>query len=275
MKRARVFYGAVGLLLAVSRPGLAEPNAIGEASPRQPLEATAVPGGTWLGDSDAAGESAKRKRSPMLIIRIEGADPKTVLLSVDGAPIPIESLTAEVPVAVGERRIVARSGEQALDVTLFLSEGERDQVRLRFHPELVPALAAAPAAKVPGRPLVVANNSPVVPMDAPSTNDPLRTLGWVGVSVGAAGLVVGVVSGLVVVAKRNELSDSCNSYSCPASVRSQVESHNDWRTVSTLGIATGVVAGLAGVTLLLTHPKQERALALQFSPAAAAVSGSF
>ena len=78
-----------------------------------------------------------------------------------------------------------------------------------------------------------------------------RTLGWVGLGVGGAGLVFGGVTGLVVLSKKSALEDDgCVDARCYSDQADDVDSYNSMRTLSTVGFAVGGLGVAAGAALL-------------------------
>jgi hypothetical protein len=104
-----------------------------------------------------------------------------------------------------------------------------------------------------------------------------RTWGWIGVGTGAAGLALGLTTGIVVASKHGTLTDECGGTTCSPTQRSAVETYRTYRTLSTVGFIVGGVATTAGVTLLLTSPKQpaQPNVGLWLSPGTAGVRGAF
>jgi hypothetical protein len=118
--------------------------------------------------------------------------------------------------------------------------------------------AALPAAPTP---------APTAAEAAPAANPPpdtttgsggaQRTLGWVGIGVGGAGILLGGVTGVMMISKQGELDDDgCVNGHCYADQADAVDSYNSLRTLSTIGFAAGVLAGGTGLVLLLTAPNQ-------------------
>jgi hypothetical protein len=92
--------------------------------------------------------------------------------------------------------------------------------------------------------------------------------------VGAAGLILGGVTGIVV------SSDSSLRSSCPngpACTASKVSTYNMMRTLSTVGLIAGGVSAVVGVTLLVWTPKREgdTHAALWLGPGSVALKGTF
>ncbi len=123
---------------------------------------------------------------------------------------------------------------------------------------LEPASGSAPApadlpATVSADPSLA---SSAVPPDAVAPRaSSQRTLGFIGLGVGAAGLVVGSVSGLVAMSRHSTLESDCPTGKCRSSDQSTIDGFRTMATVSTVGFVIGGVAAAAGGALLLTAPR--------------------
>lgn len=94
-----------------------------------------------------------------------------------------------------------------------------------------------------------------------------RTAGWISSGVGAAGIVVGSVSGLMALSKRDHLNDSgCVDGRCPRALSGDVDTLNTYRTVSSAGFIVGGVGLAAGATFLFVLPRHERKSSAQLAP---------
>lgn len=253
---------------------LAKNGKLVEAAERL-LEATRLPvsGDTAVQEqakSDAAKELEQlRPRIPNLVIHVEGAADVTV--SLDGAQIPAALLGEDRPVNPGSHSVLARRGSEERSEAVSVTEGERKEVTLRFD--------AATATSAPA-PVTEA------PAIAPSTEAPKRssTLAFVALGAGAAGLVVGGITGGLALSKKSKLDDdpNCDDGACTHAVKDEVSSLRTFRTVSTIGFVAGGVLAATGVVLLLTSgskSEQGRApghtLALRVQPSAVELRGSF
>jgi hypothetical protein len=90
----------------------------------------------------------------------------------------------------------------------------------------------------------------------------MRTVGIVGMGLGGAGLLTGIITGLVVVGQHGSLqSNACAKGGCQASslssYQSSVDSYNTMGTVSTVSFIAGAVLGAGGAVLFFTAPKRE------------------
>jgi hypothetical protein len=172
----------------------------------------------------------------------------------------------------GKWQIVGTFDEQVLRETARLAEGEEKQIVLAFKPtkkKLALSTLGQEGAAAPK------------PSDAARSNQqstsPQRTWGWIGLGVGATGLAVGTVAGLVVASRYGELKEDCPGGQCEPEDQSRVSSYDRWQTISTVGFIVGGVGAAVGVTLLLTSPQQESkpSVSLWMGPATMSVRGAF
>lgn len=265
----------------------------------------------WVGKAQeqaqqqAAGELAQLlPRLSQLTIMVKGANADDVQVTVDELAVPSSLLGVARPTDPGRRKIVARCGTEEVVQELSLKEGEARQVDLKFEPPsgtapaaavaapatanktppLVAAGSAPPNVSVPNQPTnnpqgVSASGKPLADSAQPSAQNAQRALGWVSLGLGAAGIVVGAASGLIVKGRYNDYKPACPNNNCNVDVvnQSKLDSYNTWRTVSTVGFVVGAVGTAAGLTLLLTSPQRasQATVALVVSPASAQVRGSF
>jgi len=205
---------------------------------------------------------------PVLVIVAEGATPDEVAVEVDGARLPPAVLGEAWPANPGQHRIVGKWRDQLVEQTLKLAEAEKRPVKLVFQVE--PAKPVAPPPK-PG---------PAPVAEEPTSGGTQRMLGWAAVGVGAAGLVTGGVTGLMVLSKKSDLEGNqhCRGTTCEEAAHGDVDSYNRLRTISGVSFIVGGVAAAAGATLLLTlgEPDDEgRAVSGYVGVGHAGLRGSF
>lgn len=178
-------------------------------------------------------ESARREGAALaprlgwVTIRIRGPEAPDVTL--DGTRVPAAELGVRRAVDPGTHvvRVTAR-GYQPLESTFRIGEGQRRSVGL-------------------------------TPTRAPATRRADRggwheTAGFTALGVGAAGLIVGGVAGVVAMSKHSQLDKACPGRTCPPDQRSELDSYRTAGTLSTVGFVVAGVGCGAGITLLLTRP---------------------
>ena len=229
-----------------------------------------------LAQSDAQTElEALLPRIPSIVIHLEGAEPSQVTLTVDDQPISTAMIGESRPVDPGRHHVVATRGVERAASDISVEVAAKVQVVLRFDAErpAVLAINAPPAA-----PAAAAASTNPEQASAPKHGSAARTLGWVGVSVGAAGLVFGGITGVIALGKRSDINDnkSCENMHCLPSEQSSVSSYNSMRTLSSVGFIAGGVLAAGGLVLLLTAPRHEESTAsLIVTPNAAVFTGQF
>ena len=228
-----------------------------------------APNDFWIGNAqqEAQAEAAKelselQPRIPRLLIRVEGAGANEVEVVIDDVKIASALVGIEIPKDPGRRHVVGKRGTETVEQTIELGEGEHKEAVLRFISESE----------------IIVVKPPPPPPPPPPKAGPKRTWGWVAVSVGAAGLLTGAVTGIVV-ASSSALRNECPSNPCssPKVNSGQVSTYNLMRNISTAGFVVGGIGAAAGVTLLLWTPKRESeaSMALWLGPSSAGVKGAF
>jgi len=262
-----------------------------------------TPNELWLGtlQHDAQREAAEllqtlSKRLPELVVLVEGLRSETVVVEIDGQVLPRAAVGVARPLDPGTHRIVAIAGKKRVERELVLFEGDRQTTTLSFAtpaPKRSSALPLPPApangelaapshvrpreVPPPGADRVPDEPTRAAPRSQPSPGSSQRTLGWLGVGVGAGGLLVGGGLGLLAMKKSDELSSHCQGRACPPAYFDEVDELSRLRTWSTVGILSGFLAGAGGLTLWLTAPSDGTTpeLGLLCLPTGAMATGRF
>lgn len=223
-------------------------------------------------------------------ISVKGPDQPTVTL--DGAPMSAAALGVERLVNPGPHSLhVTATGWKDADQSFTVPDGGSAQVSVQMEQG-----AAAPAAPAPtpetspsstAAPATGADQAPAADTTAASSGSSLKTLGWVGIGVGGAGIVLGAVTGGLAAGKKSSASGSpCASGPCPPSdlstYQSDRSSYYTMGTISTIGFIAGGVLAAGGAALLLFAPRGESAPAASAAwvspyvgPGSAGVTGRF
>jgi hypothetical protein len=164
------------------------------------------------------------------------------VVEIDGVRIPSAVFGEARPTNPGQHRVVGKLREQVVEENVDLAPGEKLDVKLTFEPE-----QAKPAAKGD----VVALPPKAEPA---ASGDTQRVAGWAALGVGAAGLVAGSVTGVLVLSKKSDLeaNEHCRGTECEKPAHGDVDSYNRLRTISGASFIVGGVAAAVGATLLLT-----------------------
>ncbi len=212
-----------------------------------------------------------KQRIPRLTIMVEAPPGPKVLAKVDEVPLPESVLGVEHFVDPGKRSVTGWRGGEFVQETVDLAEGARTRIVLRFRG---PTTASTPiASRIEHGRSATPTRDGTVPFLQRQ-----RTWGWIAVGAGAAGLTLGVITGIQVATEYGSLNDKCDrSRVCDVRYQSDVDAYRTQRTLSTVGFVVAGIAGAAGLTLLLTAPKTEKkhGLSLLLSPHLSGVRGEF
>jgi hypothetical protein len=215
---------------------------------------------------------ALRPKIPTLSIRLQGATVNEVTVSLDGSVIPAELVGESRPVNPGAHEIVAVRDGDKVRIRISIAEAEKEDRVVEFPAEKAPRPANGSSSA----------GSPPAGAESPKTST-VRTVGWIAIGSGAAGIAVGSIAGIVAMSKKSSIDDSensgCQGNSCPTSQQNLVDSYNSARTISTVGFVSGVLLAGTGVVLLAITPPGRAAdggaAAFWLSPRGAVLRGSF
>jgi len=223
---------------------------------------------------DAARElESLTPRIPTLVIAVVLGQAERPVVTLDGKPVPTALLGEEQPVNPGTHQIKLTLGTKQVSRQVTLAEAEKKHESITLDEPASQASSATPPP--PGA---------TPERDEGAKHSGMqRTLGFVALAVGGAGLIVGGVSGGLALGKHSALQDGgqCASDQCLPGARSDVSSLDTLRAVSTIGFIAGGVLASTGVVLLLTAKPEGTAraagsrFALRVAPASVTFSGAF
>jgi hypothetical protein len=223
-------------------------------------------------------------------------------VKVNGEQVPPAVIGIERPTDPGNHQVEASApGYLPASAAVRLPDGGSETVTLRLQPD-PNAAAGAPPVAGPPPPMAPQGAAmgppPQQPGPAPAPTDPgadapsgggNKTLAFVALGVGGAGLIAGSITGLMAMSKTKDLEDLCDAEKVCRNEDSfdEYDSANNLATISTIAFGVGIVGVGAGVILLVTSGgKSEPAAKTHFTHAgvtyrpwvgvgSAGVSGSF
>lgn len=218
----------------------------------------AVDDATRAGDARSAiAEKRAAKLEPRLARLVvsagDGAGTAGLTIKKDDEEIRSAQWGVAVPVDPGTHHINAQApGKKPWHREIAIA-GEGTIVTVT-----VPKLEDAPPP--PRSPEGGAGAAPVV------VTSPTRTLGIVGMGVGAVALAVGATFGALTFERASELESRCSTYpQCNSSDRDALTAIDDdartFGTISTVGFVAGGALVVAGAVLFFTSPSGTRAIA--------------
>jgi hypothetical protein len=188
-------------------------------------------------------------RIPWVTINVNGPSAPEVV--VDTVAVPSASLGVRRAVNPGEHAIKA-SGEGYLPATKTITLGEGQSLSVTLDLEKAPA-------PPPPAPTEVAASTPAAPEAPKPTGGARKTLGFVALGVGGAGLITGAITGILAIQKHNTLNKVCSNGQCTQEIfdlnKSTLNAYHAMTTTSTIGFIVAGVGVAAGTILLVTLPK--------------------
>lgn len=214
-------------------------------------------------------------RIPSITVVVTNAEPgSTPQIVFDGETVPPAAAQAPRKVNPGKHAIIVRAGsaEKLEEVSVVEKDAKTLTVDLAKH-------APPPTATKP----------PADDAAAPSEGDgsTWKVVMISGFAVGAIGIGVGSVTGIMSMSKVSDVKDVCDGNSCPSNRKDDIDSAKDLGTISTIAFVAGGVGVALGVTGLLLSGKsssepaapvgQSAALRVRpvVSPTFAGLTGSF
>jgi hypothetical protein len=98
----------------------------------------------------------------------------------------------------------------------------------------------------------VAKKPPAQPPPEKSSGSGRRTAAYVAGGIGIAGVVVGSVTGILVLGKKQTVNDNCPNHDCNDAGYEAATSAQTLGLVSTIGFGVGIAGLATGAVLLLT-----------------------
>lgn len=260
-RRADALFHAPTLLLGLARAqvGLGRLVAAQESYNRiirEGVPADAPPAFRAAVDAAKSEVGAVATRMAYITLRVDGSDSPEV--TIDGKAFPAAALGVRRPIDPGKHTVVAKA-QGFIDATGSFEVNEAASAELALTLEKDPN---AVAATTPGAGAKPGDSSSVPPSDTPPPGEPaksssgaLKTVGWISLGVGAAGLAVGGITGALAMGKHSDIESACGGATCPPEQQGEIDSYKTLGTVSTIGFIAGGVGVAAGAVLLLTAPK--------------------
>jgi hypothetical protein len=225
---------------------------------------------TFRADDERASYAKKRadaidKRIAKLVVRLAPGTPAGATVERDGNKLDPGAIGVGARLNPGEHTFVVRAAGRAdAKSVVRLAEGEsRDVVLTAGDPITAnaPPIAASIALADPH----VDTSSPPNADHETSGSNSLRTLGYVGIGVGIAGVALGLVGGLETLSAKSAVNNECQP-GCNSSGLNSESRGKTWSAISTTSFIVGGVGLASGIGLLVLAPKNGIAGGLMLHP---------
>jgi hypothetical protein len=227
--------------------------------------------------------------------------PASPRLTLDGAPLSSAALGSERPVDPGPHALHTEGdGFKPGDTQFMVPEGGAQSITVELTPLPPGALPiyapgtqplAPPGTQPPGAQPVplypyayaAAPQPPAQPFKPPPPKPKriLKVPGILALSVGGAGIVVGLAGGLVAMGAHAQLELNCPGNQCTADQQSNLNTFHTAATVSNVGFIAGGIVALAGMGMLIFSPTSvpkeatSSRLGPYLTPGGAGIEGAF
>lgn len=215
----------------------------------------------------AAQERAKKilaeakPRIAKLKIAVAAPADAQLLVKVDGETVPVANLNTNRPMDPGPHVVEASApGFKPASAKVKLAEGGIDSVALTL--EVDPDARRAPIAGPVSAPGPI--TSPPPGAEAGRSRAPAYAV----LGIGAVGLGVGTVFGILAIGKKNDLDSACANKVCSPAQQDTIDSGKTFGIVSTVGLGVGIVGVGVGTYLLLTSGPSSASASAAASPTA-------
>jgi hypothetical protein len=172
-----------------------------------------------------------KARIPSLLIQVSG--PTAPRVTVDGAEVNASDTVQTDP---GRHTVRATAeGFTPAEAVVDAREGATASVKLELG--------------------AVATNAPPPP-PPPSSGSARKTIGFIVLGFGGAGLALGGIAGAAAIGKHSTLANECPGGACQsAKAGADLKSYHNVGTLSTIGFIGGGALAATGLVLVLTAPK--------------------
>jgi len=193
-------------------------------------------------------------RLPTLKVHVAPTAPPDTQVTLEGAPLDPKILEQGIELDPGKTSLVVNAkGHEPRTYDVDLAEAEKRELTVDPGATTPDAAAAAPVNGVKGM---------TSDADRAATRDLEHTLGFVGVGVGGAGIVVGSIFGILAFNEASTLKANCTAnYACRPAGVSAASSGNTDGIVSTTAFIAGATFAAAGVYLVIATSGDDRASA--------------
>jgi len=191
-------------------------------------------------------------RVPQLTIRLPARAPAGTIVVHNGTELPADGLGSPKSFEIGKHEFLVKlpSGAE-ISRGLLLHEGDRRTITLDLPGSKSPSVVeTASEAGDDG------DRTPLL------TRDTMRLMAYISGGVGATGLLVGAITGGVVLSEKSTVDANCVGQRCNDEGLDAVDTAQTLATVSTVSIVMGLVFVGGGAALWFTAPTDDDALRL-------------
>lgn len=220
----------------------------------------------------AAQKAALAPQVPYVTLILRDA-PAGTTVKWDDLLFHLPALGVPLPVNPGEHVVTTQvPGKPGVVMRVTMEKAEKKQVELKL---AAPSRVATKPAPTPAIAPPSANPEPAATpteADAGASSESRHVWMYGAAGLGAAGLVVGSITGALVLGKKATIDDNCVATRCNAAGKDAAESAQTLGLVSTVGFGVGI-AGLATAAVLFFTDSPSGSTARTWTPLVADRTG--
>jgi hypothetical protein len=199
--------------------------------------------------------TAEARLARLTLQVLGGADPRHLVLRLDGETLSPSLVGLEIPVDPGTHKVkVEAEGYTPAEGSVVVAEGSVERLELELVALQLPPPSATQAPRAALREPGTTQASRTAELTAPApaaTGSVARTMAFVSLGVGVAGLGLGVGFGLAALGDKRTLDAACVDQACPGSASPTLSALKRDATLSTVGWAVCGVGVVASLVLFL------------------------
>jgi hypothetical protein len=174
-------------------------------------------------------------RIPTITIVVEGGPTTGTKVTLDGSELPSGQIGVARKLNPGKHVVVASAeGFAEARAEVNVAEGAREDLALKLEPGRSEGAGSAPFAS------------------SETTSGGTSSLVYIGFGMGAVGIGVGSVTGLMSLSKASAAEEDCQDNKCPPSAQDDIDSSKTLANISNVGFAVGLVGIGVGIYGLLS-----------------------
>jgi hypothetical protein len=197
---------------------------------------------------------AAKPKIAMLTISVHGTGETEPVVVIDARPLPSVLLGAGRPIDPGEHAIeVSAPGFLAKALHVTVAAGEKREMVLELEPEpAAEAVASAPEVAGSSRASIDHGTMQRAVAQRQSLKSPDRTAAYASWLVGAVGIGVGTLFGVMAMNGKRDLDKRCQGNVCSADTAAALAAARQKGTISTIGFSVGAAGAAIGTILFFT-----------------------
>jgi hypothetical protein len=172
----------------------------------------------------------------------------------------LPALGVPIPVNPGEHVVTTQvPGATPIVTRVKIEKDERKQVDLKVGPQERPRETPLPSNAAQSAAGPAAPPPPPEDADAGASSSSRKTLMYGAAGLGGVGLVVGSITGALVLGKKSTIEDNCAGTRCNPQGTDAAESAQTLGLISTVGFGVGIAGLATAAVLFFTEPKSPAA----------------